>query len=169
MNRLEYEQRPLHDLAVEPMSALFFAFTFLINILTIKLFYNDLINAIIFVYQMYSGVTQSKRPQLQRNLLRNMEEKVISWNTCTDSSTKMITYLIEGRSRENVSNTMFGLDIRQEKLKGAEEKQQPLRSDALAKHYDRSERLLRQVTFITCLICTSRHSVTDSEQLEPSL
>lgn len=74
MNRLEYEQRPLHGLAVDPITALFFAFTFLINILTIKLFYNDLINAIILIYQMYSGVTQSKRPKLRRNLLRNMEE-----------------------------------------------------------------------------------------------
>lgn len=74
MNRLEHEQRPLHGLTVDPITAVFFAFTFLINILTFKLFYNDLTNAIILIYQMYSGITHRKFRKSENNSLQSIEE-----------------------------------------------------------------------------------------------
>ncbi|KAL3997858.1 hypothetical protein ACH3XW_12640 [Acanthocheilonema viteae] len=148
MNRLEYGQRPLHGLTVDPITATFFAFTFFINILTVKLFYSDLTNAIISIYQMYSGTAPSKIRQSHYNLLRNMEEKVISWNTCISINTKMITFLMQPRNKQNTSDDVkFTLDIWQKKFKMAEchqGKKQSMKNEALAKHYDRSERSLRQ-------------------------
>ncbi|CAG9532023.1 unnamed protein product [Cercopithifilaria johnstoni] len=146
MNRLEYEQRPLYGLTVDPITAIFFAFTFLINILTIKLFYNDLTNAIIFIYQMYSGITTSKVRQSEHNLLRNIEEKIISWNTCSLINTKMITFLMQPRNKQ-ISDTKLELGIWRKMFKIDEcpqEEKQSMESEALAKHYDRSERLFRQ-------------------------
>lgn len=77
---------------------------------------------------------------------------------CTEISTKMITFFIQ-RSKGNVSNVMPGLGTWQEKFKMAEEEKQSFASDALAKSYNRSERLLRQVTSITCLTCISYHCI----------
>lgn len=74
MNRLEYEQRPLHDFVIDPITAVFFTFTLLINMLTIKLFYNDLINTAIFIYQIHSGIISSKLRQSEHNLLQNVKE-----------------------------------------------------------------------------------------------
>ncbi|EFO19410.1 hypothetical protein LOAG_09081 [Loa loa] len=157
VNRLEYEQRLLNSLAVDSIAAIFFAFTFFINILTIKLFYNDLTNAVVFIYQMHSGITSSKLRRSEHNLLQNVEKKVISWNTCTLISTKMITLLMQPRNEQNISDAKF----RHKKLKVNEcsqEGKQYMGSKAMAKQYDRNERLFRQEWYRNSTLMKVSHS-----------
>uniref|UniRef100_A0AAF5RWU4 Phlebovirus glycoprotein G2 fusion domain-containing protein n=2 Tax=Wuchereria bancrofti TaxID=6293 RepID=A0AAF5RWU4_WUCBA len=145
INRLEYEQRSLRHLAVDPITAVFFVFTFLINIVTIKLFHNDLTNAVVLIYQMHSGITSSKLLQPEHKSLQNVEEKVISWKTHTLITTKMITLLTQ--SRKNKQNVNDDTKSGHKKLgmnESCQEGKQYMESQTLTEHYCRSERLLRQ-------------------------
>ncbi|VDO34330.1 unnamed protein product [Brugia timori] len=145
INRLESEQHSLRHLAVDPITAVFFVFTFLINILTMKLFHNDLANAVVLIYQMYSGITSFKFLQSEHTLLQNMEEKIISWKTHTLITTKMITLLTQSRkNKQNVNDDAKFGHKKLEMNESCQEGKQYMESQALTEHYCRSERLLRQ-------------------------
>ncbi|MCP9261001.1 hypothetical protein DINM_004394 [Dirofilaria immitis] len=115
-NRLEYEQRHFHELVVDPVTTVFFSLTFLINILTIKLFYNDLTNAAILIYRMHSDITLHKFRQPKRNLLENMDNKFILRNMRTLITSKMITFLMHSNNKQNINNAKFGVNVWYAKL-----------------------------------------------------
>ncbi|KAM3721376.1 NAD kinase [Dirofilaria immitis] len=146
-NRLEYEQRHFHELVVDPVTTVFFSLTFLINILTIKLFYNDLTNAAILIYRMHSDITLHKFRQPKRNLLENMDNKFILRNMRTLITSKMITFLMHSNNKQNINNAKFGVNVWYAKLEitKCSQERKHTEKEILANHYDRSERLLRQL------------------------
>lgn len=72
----------------------------------------------------------------------------------------MITFLMQPRNKLDIDDTESGLDIWRRKFKVAkcsEGEKRSMESEALAKHYDRSERSLRQVTSLFGLVAYNDH------------
>ncbi|VDN00815.1 unnamed protein product [Thelazia callipaeda] len=146
-DRLEYQQLPFQELKIDINAAIQFIMTFLVNVLTAKLFQGDLTELLTSIYYMHSGIVSSFKVQhFQRNSFKNMQEKITAWKIRPVVDVKMISYLMSSKRVTNLNTNYLAKNRKY------------LQKEAVKKHYARSEKILREEWYNTITLMKLRDS-----------